>query len=129
MNLEVEAVIGKLDSVAEVNVYGVKIPHAEGRCGMASITLKNGHSMEWEGLTSALASQLPNYARPLFVRVRQTENEKTSTLKFQKFKYAKDGFDPSRMNHDEVYVYWNASKSWIQVTSSVFDSIQKDGLR
>ncbi|NXE70841.1 S27A2 synthetase, partial [Calcarius ornatus] len=39
---EVEATLGLVSFIQEVNVYGVAVPGCEGRCGMAAVRLKDG---------------------------------------------------------------------------------------
>ncbi|NXW69767.1 S27A2 synthetase, partial [Hirundo rustica] len=39
---EVEAALGSVSFIQEVNVYGVAVPGCEGRCGMAAVRLKDG---------------------------------------------------------------------------------------
>lgn len=62
---------------------------------------------EIQKLYDYVTEHLPSYARPLFLRVKSNgeENDKTSTLKFQKFKYVKEGFDPSTIKDDQLYFY------------------------
>ncbi|NXD31905.1 S27A2 synthetase, partial [Spelaeornis formosus] len=39
---EVEATLGLVSFIQEVNVYGVAVPGCEGRCGMAAVCLNDG---------------------------------------------------------------------------------------
>ncbi|NXO26306.1 S27A2 synthetase, partial [Cisticola juncidis] len=39
---EVEATLGLVSFIQEVNVYGVAVPGCEGRCGMAALCLRDG---------------------------------------------------------------------------------------
>ncbi|NXV04164.1 S27A2 synthetase, partial [Cettia cetti] len=39
---EVEATLGLVSFIQEVNVYGVTVPGCEGRCGMAAVCLRDG---------------------------------------------------------------------------------------
>lgn len=41
---EVCGAIQAFDGIAEANVYGVKVPQADGRAGMVAITMKDGRS-------------------------------------------------------------------------------------
>lgn len=62
---EVEAVLRRCSDVVEVAVYGVAVPGADGRAGMAALVCPSGPDVE--RLASTLAV-LPRYARPVFLR-------------------------------------------------------------
>jgi fatty-acyl-CoA synthase len=48
-------------------VYGVPVPGSEGRAGMAALVTKPDFDLA--RLYRHLASQLPDYARPVFLRL------------------------------------------------------------
>ena len=68
---EIEQVIAPL--AADVAVYGVKIPHQDGRAGMAAIVLRDTDKENIDNWLKLLAvevkTHLPAYARPLFIRL------------------------------------------------------------
>jgi acyl-CoA synthetase (AMP-forming)/AMP-acid ligase II len=69
---EVSNVVGKFPQIAETNVYGVSVPHSDGRAGCAVIVLAYGaplEDFEWKGLQRYLSGKVPRYAVPIFVRV------------------------------------------------------------
>lgn len=39
--LEVANILGELDIIHDATVYGVSIPHMDGRCGMVAVVLRN----------------------------------------------------------------------------------------
>ncbi|KAJ3410317.1 cystathionine beta-lyase [Chytridiales sp. JEL 0842] len=112
---EVISVVSAFPGISECNVYGVKVPNTDGRAGMASIVLKEQDHKDFKfaEFSAHLSQSLPVYARPLFLRIRDTEHEKTSTLKFQKFKYVQQGFDPAKCEGDVVYMF--DKKEWVVV--------------
>ena len=66
--MEVEAVLsGVLDQQDSI-VYGVEVPGAEGRAGMAAIVEPEG-GLDLKQFLQAVKHQLPSYAVPLFVRI------------------------------------------------------------
>lgn len=93
---EVAEVLGLVDFVQEVNVYGVEVPgmtntHVartcadgewegsecadacagqEGRAGMAAVITRPGSSFDGKKLFEHAMSDLPVYARPLFIRLQ-----------------------------------------------------------
>ena len=67
--LEVEAAITKVLGHTSAVVYGVEVPGAEGKAGMAAILQEElGEKVDLDFLASGLRKALPSYARPMFVR-------------------------------------------------------------
>ncbi|MFT3859422.1 MAG: long-chain-acyl-CoA synthetase [Aquabacterium sp.] len=99
---EVEAALGTIDGIKEAVVYGVEVPGADGRAGMAAIIWDDaqGH-IDGEALAKALYKSLPKYAVPLFIRVRE-EHEVTATFKHRKVDLKREGFDPNKVT-DVLY--------------------------
>ncbi|MDP0947577.1 AMP-binding enzyme, partial [Klebsiella pneumoniae] len=73
--------LSKIGGIATANVYGVPVPGADGKAGMAAVTLDG--EIDFGGLYQTLADRLPSYAVPLFIRV-QPEAETTGTFKYRK---------------------------------------------
>jgi acyl-CoA synthetase (AMP-forming)/AMP-acid ligase II len=72
--IEVENIISKHLNSREVVVYGVEVPGQEGRAGMAAI-LDTPNNIDVVQLSKIVASNLPSYERPVFVRlVRQLDH-------------------------------------------------------
>ena len=84
-----------LDGVMEANVYGVEVPGRDGRAGMAAVVAKD--NLNLTGLRDHLARHLPEYARPMFLRMREA-NDVTSTFKSKKIDLVEAGFrsEPDR---------------------------------
>ncbi|KAK6099570.1 hypothetical protein MT418_000977 [Batrachochytrium dendrobatidis] len=127
--LDVQKVVGAFCGIDEANVYGIKIPYADGRAGMASIVLSpdlKPTDFPFAAFTEHLEQHLPVYARPLFIRLTSNAHTVTSTLKFVKFVYVQEGY---RCNsNDTVYMYRAAKKSWQHVDKSVADEIDAHGI-
>lgn len=102
---EVEGVLSQLPWIEHAAVYGVKVSGADGRAGMAAITLKEGCQFDPEGLLRHLQSTLPTYAVPLFVRLTPA-TETTGTFKYQKVGLKKEGYDPALVK-DPLY-FWDS---------------------
>jgi fatty-acyl-CoA synthase len=96
---EVAEVMGVFNGIREANVYGVEVPGHEGRAGMAAVVCDDG--LDLAALRTYLAAHLPDYARPLFLRIR-SDIDKTATFKQRKIHMAKEGFDPAQCA-DPVY--------------------------
>jgi fatty-acyl-CoA synthase len=84
--------------VKEANVYGVAVPGADGRAGMAAIVVDQDFA--WDELRRRIHAELPAYARPLFVRLLP-QMEMTGTFKPRKVDLVREGFDP-RATRDEI---------------------------
>ncbi len=89
---EVADAIAKFPGVELANVYGVEVPHTEGRAGMVALT--SSGALDFGELARHLLANLPPYAVPLFVRESQ-EVDTTGTFKFRKVDAVKAGFDPA----------------------------------
>ncbi|KAG5929883.1 hypothetical protein E4U42_004075 [Claviceps africana] len=85
---EVSEAIGRHPSVREANVYGVELPHHDGRAGCVAITFDAKPDKDLLGsLARHIKSTLPSYARPLFLRVLREvggARQTTGTMKQQK---------------------------------------------
>jgi fatty-acyl-CoA synthase len=89
---EVSEAITAFPGILEANVYGVTLPGHDGRAGMAAVVAADG--IDLVGLRRHLQAQLPNYARPLFLRLTATIDV-TGTFKQKKAKLVHEGFDPT----------------------------------
>ena len=77
--LEVASALAACPGIAEAAVYGVAVPGAEGRAGMALLAAEGALDL---AEVAAGMRALPDYARPLFLRVRR-ELEVTAHLQAQ----------------------------------------------
>ncbi|RLU02066.1 MAG: long-chain-acyl-CoA synthetase [Ketobacter sp.] len=125
---EVEAAFKHVDQIEQAVVYGVQVPNADGRAGMAAITL-HGSVEEFDGksLAQTLMSSLPAYAVPLFVRVRD-EHEITGTFKNRKVELKKEGFDPE-LSADPVFMLDPKAEAYVPLTPDHFQQIQRGEIR
>jgi fatty-acyl-CoA synthase len=97
---QVAEAICRCPGVTEAVVYGVAVPGAEGRAGMAALTIDGDFALD--RLRATLARHLPSYARPLFLRICASL-ETTGTFKPVKGALTRDGFAPGA-TRDELYV-------------------------
>ena len=81
---EVGEIINGHPSIAVTNVYGVEVPGADGRAGMAALTLAEGvNELDLAEFSRYVRESLPAYAVPVFLRVQQ-EQQVTGTFKLLK---------------------------------------------
>jgi fatty-acyl-CoA synthase len=91
--------INVFPGVLESNVYGVSVPGAEGRAGMAALVLDDTFDMAT--FHRHVTDRIPAYARPVFLRIQEAI-ETTSTFKPRKVDLVKQGFDPGATT-DRIY--------------------------
>jgi acyl-CoA synthetase (AMP-forming)/AMP-acid ligase II len=116
---EVAEAMASHRAVEEVNVYGVSLPHHDGRAGCAALVLKDSFSFlrsasekgkeqdmakeeVMRDLARHITTQLPRFAVPLFLRVTRGM-ERTGTNKQQKHGLRVQGVDPEMKGGDELF--------------------------
>uniref|UniRef100_A0A8C5EZD0 long-chain-fatty-acid--CoA ligase n=1 Tax=Gopherus evgoodei TaxID=1825980 RepID=A0A8C5EZD0_9SAUR len=124
---EVAEALAALDSLQEVNVYGVAVPGYEGRAGMAAIVLRPGCELDGAQLYSHVVEFLPPYARPRFLRV-QDHLETTQTFKQHKVRLASEGCDPTRLP-DPLYLLDDASEAYVPLTTRLWEGVVSGAVR
>ncbi|MEQ8267136.1 MAG: long-chain-acyl-CoA synthetase [Parvibaculum sp.] len=117
---EVAEAISVFPGVKEANVYGVHVPGADGRAGMASIVAENG-SLDLHRFREQMLKELPDYAVPVFLRL-QPEMEVTGTFKHRKVELVKEGFDPSAIN-EPIYFNCPTQKKYVPVDQALYGQI------
>jgi citronellyl-CoA synthetase len=81
---EVGEIINGHPQVAICNVYGVDVPRADGKAGMAALTLaEDVDELDLESFAAHVNRELPPYARPVFLRILQ-EMDTTGTFKWSR---------------------------------------------
>ena len=127
---EVSAVLGAHPAVAEANVYGVRLPHHDGRAGCAAVTFHGptddaGREPSAElrrALAAHAAERLPRYAVPLFVRAVR-EIRATGTNKQQKHVLREQGVDPQRLGPGER-MYWLRDGTYVPFREKDWEELQ-----
>ena len=122
---EVAEALSVYDGIKEANVYGVQVPGADGRAGMASIVADE--SVDLDKLAAYLREQLPEYARPHFLRM-QPEMEVTGTFKHRKVELVKEGFNPDEIE-EPLYFMCPDTKGYIPLDKPLYDRICAGELR
>jgi citronellyl-CoA synthetase len=100
---EVGEIINGHEQVNFCNVYGVEIPKADGRAGMASLVLVDGtDALDVTSFSAYVNEHLPSYARPVFLRI-QRELDTTGTFKLVKGELRKEAYNLDLVS-DPIYV-------------------------
>jgi fatty-acyl-CoA synthase len=102
-SVDVENVLYKFDLIAEVCVYGIKLPWLDGQAGMATLRLKNENlslTLVLANLLNYLDNELVRHAIPHFIRINRAPLKTTSTLKILKQELSKESLDKlSELTH------------------------------
>jgi fatty-acyl-CoA synthase len=122
---EVAGVIGACPGVSEVAVYGVPVPHADGRAGMAALVV--GADFSLEALRRELAVKLPAYARPVFIRLLGSL-ELTGTFKLRKQDLMLEGYDPASVR-DPLFVDDPPGGAYMPLNAAAYERLQRGELR
>ena len=122
---QVEGAISAHESISGVVVYGVEVPGADGRAGMAAVTLKDGAEFDGGALADTLHRNLPGYAVPLFVRVVE-ELEYTTTFKSRKVDLREQGYDD--IGSDDLYVLASKSEGFAPIFEGYVDGVARGDL-
>ncbi|KAH9211584.1 AMP-binding enzyme [Leptodontidium sp. 2 PMI_412] len=100
---EVSEALGNHPAVTEANVYGVELPHHDGRAGCVALVLAEEPSDRvLRDLADHVQTSLPKFAVPLFLRLTK-QMELTGTNKQQKHVVRSQGVDPAKMGEDELF--------------------------
>jgi fatty-acyl-CoA synthase len=127
-NVSTEEVLGTLagaQGVLEGVVFGVRVPHAEGRAGMAALVA--GPEFDLRAFRVFTIERLPPYARPLFVRLTPAL-ESTGTFKPRKQALHGEGFDPARIR-DPLYFDDPRAGAYVPLDAALYADIAAGRIR
>ncbi|MDE2465416.1 MAG: long-chain-acyl-CoA synthetase [Alphaproteobacteria bacterium] len=114
---EVAAVLALDPSLKDISVYGVEVPGHDGRAGMAALVVDDG--FDPAALGARVCTQLPSYARPLFLRIRSSLDV-TGTFKHRKTELKDEGCNPATVA-DPLY--------WLDASSHTYRNLSADDYR
>ena len=116
---EVWTAIADSRGVVEGVVYGVAVPGSDGRAGMTALVVTD--EFELAALYRDVAERLPEYARPVFVRLLSSL-ELTATFKPRKQDLLRDGFNPA-LSSDALYVADRTAGSYVRLDAELYAQI------
>jgi fatty-acyl-CoA synthase len=122
---EISEAICAFPGVKQANVYGVSIPGADGRAGMAALVTE--HEFDLPAFRAHMISRLPHYARPLFLRIR-AEMEVTGTFKYTKVDLVHQAYDPAAAA-DILYFNHPEHQAFVRLDDALYGSIQSGEVR
>jgi fatty-acyl-CoA synthase len=114
---EVAELLNGAPGVSETAVYGVRVPHTDGRAGMALVVLQPGAAFDPRRYFAHADQAVPPYARPLFVRVADSMDV-TGTLKHTKTRLQQEGYDPSAVR-DPLWLRDDAARSYVPLDAAL----------
>jgi fatty-acyl-CoA synthase len=122
---EVSEAITSFPGIKDANVYGVPVAGHEGRAGMAALVADQGIDMK--ALRAHLAKELPDYARPRFIRLT-SEIDVTGTFKQKKVDLVREGFDPSAIR-DAIYYDDPQQQTFLPLDQAQFQRLMSGTVR
>lgn len=123
---EVSEALGTHPSVVEANVYGVELPHHDGRAGCVALILSEEPSERLMGdLARHVRERLPRFAVPVFLRL-VSGMELTGTNKQQKAVVRKEGVDTDIVNDD---IWWLKGESYRPFGKSEWEELKGGRVR
>jgi fatty-acyl-CoA synthase len=111
--------------VLEGVVYGVAVPGADGRAGMAALVVSA--EFDLAEFRRDIAQRLPAYSRPVFLRLIATLDA-TGTFKPRKQDLVAAGFDPVRVG-DPLYFDDARAAAYVPLDASLFAKISAGAIR
>ena len=122
---EVAAALAEFRGVDAATVYGVAVPGAEGKAGMATIATDG--ALDVAGLRAHLARWLPPYARPVFLRLKG-RIDATATFKHKNGALAREGFDLTIVR-DPLFVDDPQQQSFVPLDAALAARIESGQIR
>jgi citronellyl-CoA synthetase len=124
---EVESVINTFGQIDMCCVYGVLIPHTEGRAGMVSLHKRTEEKFDFKGFLNFVNKYLPHYAVPKFIRFID-EFSFTATHKIKKHILKKQSYNIDEIK-DPIYILLPESKEYVPLTKDIYNGISEGKYR
>jgi fatty-acyl-CoA synthase len=112
---EVNDAILQCNGIVEAATYGVTVPGADGRAGMAALVVDERFDVD--AFAAELARRLPAYARPVSLRICSSLDA-TETFKQKKQQLMRDGFDPTVVR-DPIYIRNNETGTYVRLDAAL----------
>jgi fatty-acyl-CoA synthase len=122
---EVAEALNTFPGLEDANVYGVTVVGRDGRAGMAAIVCHG--DCDLTALHAHLARNLPDYARPLFLRIRG-KLDVTGTFKQTKIDLVREGFNPTA-TRDPIYFNDPQSHAFVRLDADLYRRIESGEIR
>ncbi len=123
--LEAEGILLSVPGVRDAVVYGVPVPGAEGKAGMALLEVDD--AFDFEMFLRLARARLPGYAVPVFLRLGKAAAV-TETFKHKKQDLVRDGFNPATAS-DAVYALLSGESRYRRIDPGLHAEIILGGMR
>ena len=127
---EVSEALGTHPSVSEANVYGVELPHHDGRAGCAAVVF-SGVDIDQkllEGMAAHANQRLPRFAVPVFLRA-MGEMPATGTNKQQKHVLRAQGVSPQEVRESGDRVFWLKGGKYVEMEDEEWAALKAGKVR
>ena len=122
---EVLTALTAIPGVQEGVVFGVTVPGADGRAGMAALVVDR--QFDLKAFRRSVRGRLPAYARPVFLRLLPAL-ESTGTFKPRKQDLVRSGFDPGQVS-DPLYVDDPRASAYVPIDAALYAEISAGRVR
>ncbi len=123
--MEVQSVLSTAPGVLDAIVYGVTVPNADGRAGMAALIVEA--TFDVGRFRQDIAQRLPGYARPVFVRILPRV-QTTGTFKPIKRDLVRASFDPA-LSDGPMFYDSPSQRRYVPLDDAAFCEIQAGRIR
>ena len=123
---EVMELLNTIHGVESSCVYGVKVPHADGKAGMAALVINKDH-FSLETFTETIVKNLTPPARPVFIRLL-TAFDMTDTHKFKKNELQKEAFEVGLIA-DPIFVFDSIECCFLPLDFEAYRNVQSKKIR
>ena len=122
---EVSEALGTHPLVNEANVYGVELPHHDGRAGCAAVlSTQELDQVMLDQVASHAHQTLPKYAVPLFLRT-VSDIGATGTNKQQKHLLRAEGVDPEKIRNTQGdKIYWLREGTYVEFGNEDWEELK-----
>jgi fatty-acyl-CoA synthase len=124
---EVSETMTAFPGISECTAYGVRIDGMDGKAGMAALVSPDAAGIDLKALKAHIDRNLPDYARPVFLRFRDTL-EVTGTFKQRKIDLVAQGFDPDA-TQDPIFFDDPRSGGFVRLDADRARELKSGGVR
>ena len=135
---EVAAVLGSFPGIAEATVYGVLVPHHDGRAGCAAVLFQSGvtsKTFDWKAFHQYAREKLVKEGVPVFIRVvsksSRTDNEKQNKgpLREEGVELERFGEKVEGGEEDEVWWVGRGGETYVRFGGEELKGLRAGGAR
>ena len=125
---EVSEALGLHPAILDPNVYGVEIPHHDGRAGCVAVMFDRDVDQNLlNDVANHTSKTLPKYAIPIFLRVTK-ELQATGNNKQQKHVLRAQGVEPSKMSNGDQ-LFWFKDGSYVKFGERDWEELSEGRVR